>query len=1352
MARRIQRNWHSSCQDVGSQSTMNQQTPPSDHLVPTRKLSLGSLTSQDSNIPQHPSRRLSTLSLQSTAAERSNSRISRNRDCHSRNSNLLNSKCGVQGGKDSHDNFMFSLHRQDCLSDTDESTRNQTRKGYLTSGRRSLSLLDSKDRDFFSMSTHRDSSASECDVYGHHRKPMGVNKVLPPLPCNAGSHVRRREAGQSSSSVRQHSTDMGGGPYENHLNGSRHNLNRSTIPEETAYGRPHHSSSLPSVTRTKEKKCFYLCGDKMNTELKTSSNSKVDSSCCASINPKNISSCSALPSQLNISEFDGMDNSSSVFESMPDVRSKHQDRSLRKSSSNATLSSGYKGRSQIPSLLRFRSPTVSCEVEKQRKVNVEEGSDSVSKQRSTSLSCCTPDRSVLSKFFRQGSGEKDGRQEVRPAGEEKDAVKKKRRISRFLRPDFFDTPREESIYAKEKDANKAEEGNKLKLRKNMQRLAAEKNGSVSQVQAVRETGPSSGHSEERLETKLVTAFSDSMNTDKDNINLKNSKSETKHIDKKSGEQIKSVNDMAEKSNSMTDAKKTEKSCLTFDKLSNNVSRKSQFLHSLEKKLEKFRSSGDYIPSASTSGKSRVDKAICSLREQSLAPRSGDIVTSESHLLKRAVSVSDCYTVESSSKNYWPSMNENARSKLRNKVTSVLGLFRNVEGTPVKICQSSPVQSSLLSRLRRTQSVYAGSHNDSVLLEPDADVSGSLEFKTFPPLCLEKISSNASVVEKKSIEKDVKIQMGNLETNKSTETHSQNAGLNALELKTINHSAELTIENMLDSGTVLHNSNTTQEMCVLEGSIATKQQESSVPKLLKRDSIKSKTKDVIEGSSQAQSNNDVRADSDTKITSVLEHGKSSDKEINMKSVIQDSIKPERPNSLIGLKEAIAYKGMKVPKAADTPVVKLGVTKSTNDGESLETQEVASDARALYFPSKVEKSVSHLGRNKNNCIRRDSSGHMSCKVSTDACTTNELESCTNSGVPSTTDAALDHSLADEYSLNEDEIKFANAKHLNLCLFPAGDSSVLSPPHELESSDSRSVCSDFENFEFPQSPVSPPGDDVEESVGDRIRRKSFYSRFNDVKKKPRKSSLSSVGSFPFSYQDPNSVSVLYHPRNFLRKKGHSVDYVPNTSHSIHHSLKSHRSQSLYAQNDYDDGLSSYTRRSPVPYRSQYSSHTEGYLNSLRAENMTNEMNEYVDDFSLTDKNDLWDGRQKASAPVDEAVQTVLSVGESLPVLGGGTETLRMPRHFQHNVNHDILPYQPLYSDPMIRGSDSHLSRSSECSIGTAIPKSPLPTVRDRHLSLAAGFASKSNCAEVLSADSAVQSGSVAGETLPLRGKCNR
>ena len=63
----------------------------------------------------------------------------------------------------------------------------------------------------------------------------------------------------------------------------------------------------------------------------------------------------------------------------------------------------------------------------------------------------TSERSVLTKFQKFGSN-----QEFKE--------EKGRRISRFLRPDFFDTPREESQYFKEKEAQKALENERRKSR------------------------------------------------------------------------------------------------------------------------------------------------------------------------------------------------------------------------------------------------------------------------------------------------------------------------------------------------------------------------------------------------------------------------------------------------------------------------------------------------------------------------------------------------------------------------------------------------------------------------------------------------------------------------------------------------------------------------------------------------------------------------------------------------------------------------------------------------------------------------------------------------------------------------
>lgn len=74
---------------------------------------------------------------------------------------------------------------------------------------------------------------------------------------------------------------------------------------------------------------------------------------------------------------------------------------------------------------------------------------------------------------------------------------------------------------------------------------------------------------------------------------------------------------------------------------------------------------------------------------------------------------------------------------------------------------------------------------------------------------------------------------------------------------------------------------------------------------------------------------------------------------------------------------------------------------------------------------------------------------------------------------------------------------------------DSSAITSPCD---DDNWSICSDFHRDL--SSPLSPNGyglsGDEGESVIDRIRRKSFYTRFNE-KKRPRKSSL--VGS---SYKD--------------------------------------------------------------------------------------------------------------------------------------------------------------------------------------------------------------------------------------------
>ncbi|XP_021925658.1 uncharacterized protein LOC110832713 isoform X2 [Zootermopsis nevadensis] len=1331
LARQMPSYRDSSSQDIGSQSNRNQQTTPSDYLAPVRKSSLGSLASQGSNIPQHTSRRLSrTLSLRSTADEMYNSRTPRNVDLSSRNSYC--SDFGGQEGKSIHKNSSVSLCRQDCMPITEESTR-YTRKDHLPPTRRSLSLLDSKDRNFISMSTHRGGSSSDCGDYGRYNKPLDMDRVLPPLPYNTVSQGRKREASQSSSSARQRS-------YGYHSNGSSHHLRHSSIEEEFLQDRPHHSSSLPSIARSEEKKSIFSYAgkptDKVNAELEASFNYEVDKSSSSSVNSKSTSNNSSMPSQLNNSEFQNMGNSSLVHGSMSGIRNKLQNNSLSKNSINASSSSESKGRSQIPSLLRFRSSTVNCDVEKQKKRdrpnNDKEGTDSVRKLRTSNSPRSTPDRSILSRFLRQSSEGKVATREADSASDDKDTSKKKRRISRFLRPDFFDTPREESVYAKEKDAKKAAEmENKLKLRKNLKKVVAEDKESPSEVQDSTEIGSSSILSEDRLKTKSISVSSGNINTENNNINSKNRiKSELEQT----GEGNGTGNEMREKLNDMNDTKKVEKCSTAFEKQSSNSNNKSRFLHSLEKKLEKFRSSGDCIPSISNSGKSRVDKAIHSLREHSLTPRGGDIITSESHLLKRAVSVSECCTVESSSKNHKPFVKENAASKLGSKVTSVLGLFRKLEDTPGKTGKLSPPRPSVLSRLRRTQSVYGGSRSDSVLLDHGADIGGSSEFKPVRPLRLKKANSNSSVVKKNPVESHATIHKKDLETGKKTETQSQNPGLNMLENK---KAAELTVENVLGNEAAVHNSSNVQEISISERGIAVKQQGSGVPKLIKRGSIKSKTKNIIETSIKAQPRSDPRSDSDAKSAHKLELDKCSKDLFNMRPLTESNTKLVQPDTLTGLKGLVAV----APESTDTLIVKkLETSVDTNEGLSLVMQEVTSAAKAMCIP--------HDCGNKNDFVRRENDAQVSSKSCVDAGKAEELKPCTNSGISPTTDNAFDNSPVDDYSLNDDEVKFADVKCLDSHSYPADDSSVLSPADESESFDSWSVCSDAENREFPPSPVPLPGNDVEESVGDRIRRKSFYSRFNDVKKRHRKSSLSPVACLSSSYRDTDSLSYQHHPRNFSRKMDHPADYA-----SMYHLRKPYRSQSVLAENDYDDGLATYSRRSSVSPRSHPSSYTDYDFKPLITENVTKDMNGFVDDFSLTDQNYLPKHNQGTSVSSGEGMQTRSTAGENVSFLGGSVEKLRMPRHFNHNVNFNTSQYQPLYSDTIRRGSDSRLSRSTESDIGTAIVKSRLPTIWNQHLSVAPGYASSSSSVAGASyPDDAMRLGLVAGETSPLHGKYNR
>ena len=109
---------------------------------------------------------------------------------------------------------------------------------------------------------------------------------------------------------------------------------------------------------------------------------------------------------------------------------------------------------------------------------------------------------------------------------------------------------------------------------------------------------------------------------------------------------------------------------------------------------------------------------------------------------------------------------------------------------------------------------------------------------------------------------------------------------------------------------------------------------------------------------------------------------------------------------------------------------------------------------------------------------------------------------------------------------------------------DSSVfLSPYDDNMSCDSWSICSDHHTRDL-LSPSSPNGHlysgDESESVIDRIRRKSFYTRFNEMKR-PRKSSLSNNYRDLDLYKDYGTTRKLGYlsPSSYGSLDRRSIDY---------------------------------------------------------------------------------------------------------------------------------------------------------------------------------------------------------------------
>lgn len=164
----------------------------------------------------------------------------------------------------------------------------------------------------------------------------------------------------------------------------------------------------------------------------------------------------------------------------------------------------------------------------------------------------------------------------------------------------------------------------------------------------------------------------------------------------------------------------------------------------------------------------------------------------------------------------------------------------------------------------------------------------------------------------------------------------------------------------------------------------------------------------------------------------------------------------------------------------------------------------------------------------------------------------------------------------------------------------STVLSPSDDYLSCDSWSVCSDLHRANDLQSPLSPNGHiysgDENESVIDRIRRKSFYTRFNE-KKCTRRPTIS-YKDLDLGYKSPASSSLDYRSldryRNPLSKRG---SYAPSSTQEPSNSYRSY-GRSASVMNDYvnvPNRYQTYSSKIGRPASSIYSDPEDNSLDDL-------------------------------------------------------------------------------------------------------------------------------------------------------------
>ena len=277
-----------------------------------------------------------------------------------------------------------------------------------------------------------------------------------------------------------------------------------------------------------------------------------------------------------------------------------------------------------------------------------------------------PERSLLSKFFKTAANRSENeptrdkeKQTELEKEKEKPQKSKQRRISRFLRPDFFDTPREESRYAKEKEAQKAAENERRKSR-----FIKRKS--------------------ENKDAAAATAVS------KTSVPTTTSREGSVETEKKREKELKNEINCRRRDRC---SRERETATETTEPVEGS---RNGFLHSLEKKLESLRCNDEQRASdrekttvKSTASDERTLGKEAS-RERSAPPvdRRLSSASNERVSLERASSVEDLSRPKNPKRN-----------SPKSRVSSVLGLFKTVD--PKQLANGARSQTTILAKLKKS---------------------------------------------------------------------------------------------------------------------------------------------------------------------------------------------------------------------------------------------------------------------------------------------------------------------------------------------------------------------------------------------------------------------------------------------------------------------------------------------------------------------------------------------------------------------------------------------------------------------------------------------------------------------------